>query len=65
MAGNMLEWTTETGRHNVENGVEYAVLRGGSFYDNGSNYPVSFRNGANSTTTCDFGLGFRVILYVK
>jgi len=65
MAGNMWEWTTETGRHNVENGVKYAVLRGGSFDHYGYHYPVSYRYGYHSTTINSFSLGFRVALYVK
>ena len=45
MAGNMWEWTTETGKHDSKatDATNYAVLRGGSFGNNGSDYPVSGR----------------------
>lgn len=44
MAGNMYEWTTEVGNHSTSETMvaqdkvataKYAVLRGGSFVDNG------------------------------
>ena len=67
MAGNMWEWTTETGNHataNGSSGTTFAVLRGGSFHDHGSNRPVSSRDGGNSTTG-GFNIGFRPVLYIK
>ena len=48
LAGNMWEWTTETKiRKNNSNNADstFAVLRGGSFIHNGSNYPVVSRSG--------------------
>lgn len=61
MAGNMWEWTTETGYHNGGS-TQYAVLRGGSFNSYGSNGPVSRRNGGYSVSGTYIGVGFRVVL---
>ena len=68
MAGNMWEWTTETGNHTTANGssgTTFAVLRGGSFSSDGGNYPVSYRNGGSSTTGYYFDIGFRPVLYIR
>ena len=68
MAGNMWEWTTETGKHDSKatDATNYAVLRGGSFSDSGSNYPVSYRNGRNTVSdSYDIHIGFRVVLYIQ
>ncbi len=64
MAGNMWEWTTETGYHNAGSGTQYAVLRGGSFNYHGSGSPVSSRNGSGSVGNANFNIGFRVVLYL-
>ena len=68
MAGNMWEWTTETGKHGLtaNDATNYAVLRGGSFNDNGSDNPVSSRHG-NDTVSDSYGIsiGFRVVLYIQ
>ena len=64
MAGNMWEWTTETGYHNAGSGTQYAVLRGGSFYGYGSSSPVSGRYGNDSVSYTSINLGFRVVLYL-
>ena len=63
MAGNMWEWTTETGKPDA--GATKAVRRGGSFNNNGSGNPVSYRNGGDSATGGFFSIGFRVVLYIK
>ena len=68
MAGNMWEWTTETGKHDSKDtdATNYAVLRGGGFYDNGSYYPVSGRNGdVTVSDSYDLNIGFRVVLYIQ
>ncbi len=68
MAGNMWEWTTETGNHTTANGssgTTFAVLRGGGFNCHGSSYPVSRRDGDHSTTGYNFNFGFRPVLYIK
>ena len=68
MAGNMWEWTTETGKHDSKatDATNYAVLRGGSFIDNGSYNPVSDRHGYNTVSDSYYiGLGFRVVLYIQ
>ncbi len=68
MAGNMWEWTTETGNHTTANGssgTTFAVLRGGGFGGSGSSYPVSHRHGYHSTAGCDVIIGFRPVLYIR
>ena len=67
MAGNMWEWTTETGKHDSKatDATNYAVRRGGSFSDHGSDYPVSGRNGGNSVGAYNVNIGFRVVLYIQ
>ena len=67
MAGNMWEWTTETGKHDSKatDATNYAVLRGGSFYWRGSDAPVSYRNGGGSVGAYDLDFGFRVVLYIQ
>ena len=64
IAGNIWEWTTETGYHNTGSGTQYAVVRGGIFHNYGGNYPVSHRNGGNSVADSSFSFGFRVVLYL-
>ena len=64
MAGNMWEWTTETGNPDGTSTTR-AVLRGGSFHDNGSTLTVSGRSGAYTVGGCDFHMGFRVVLYIQ
>ena len=58
LAGNVWEWTSEA------NGGSSCVHRGGSFYDGGSNRPVSYRSYYGATYT-NFNVGFRVRLYIK
>ena len=67
MAGNMWEWTTETGKHDSKatDATNYAVRRGGSFHHYGSDYPVSGRRGNYSVGDYSIGLGFRVVLYIQ
>lgn len=66
MAGNMWEWTTETGKHgNASSSDSYAVHRGGSFNDDGTSTPLSYRSGDNGTGITHISIGFRVVLYVK
>ena len=69
MAGNMWEWTTETGNHTTANGnsgTTFAVLRGCSFINDGSSGPVSYRDGSLSATAgYYFHIGFRPVLYIK
>ena len=63
MAGNMWEWTSETGEHN-NSGTKYTVVRGGSFPNNGSIDPFSYRSGYYRTTIINYHVGFRVVLYL-
>ena len=67
MAGNMWEWTTETGKHDSKDtdATNYAVRRGGSFGYYGSDYPVSGRTGSVSASGYDIHFGFRVVLYIQ
>ena len=67
MAGNMWEWTTETGKYgSTDSGTTtYAVRRGGGFDRSGSDYPVSSRAGISSASDCDIHIGFRVVLYIQ
>ena len=68
MAGNMWEWTTETGKHDSKatDATNYAVLRGGSFSNNGSYDPVSHRHGHSSVSdSYGVNIGFRVVLYIQ
>lgn len=64
MAGNMWEWTTETGKPDGGNTV-CAVRRGGSFSYIGSSGPVSYRCGYDATSGCSVFIGFRVVLYIQ
>ena len=68
LAGNMWEWTTETKiRKNNGNNTNYtfAVLRGGSFNDNGSDVPVVYRNGSSTVSGTNVSVGFRAALYIE
>ena len=64
MAGNMWEWTTETGNPDGTSTTR-AVLRGGSFHNYGSGYPVSGRTGYSSVGDYGVNIGFRVVLYIQ
>ena len=64
MAGNMWEWTTETGRRNIEDGSYFDVLRGGCFSVDGIGNPLCLRYG-NAGTYSNFSIGFRVVLYLQ
>ena len=67
MAGNMWEWTTETGKHDSKatDATNYAVRRGGSFVNYGSDCPVSGRTGGDSASAFYISIGFRVVLYIQ
>ena len=67
LAGNVWEWTTETGNHNKGNETanNYVVVCGGSFYNKGKDAPVSRKNGSNGVYDTIIDLGFRVVLYIK
>ena len=67
MAGNMWEWTTETGKHGLTDSgaTNFAVRRGGGFNNGGSDYPVSGRTGGISASAYSFNIGFRVVLYIQ
>ncbi len=68
MAGNMWEWTTETGKHDSKatDATNYAVLRGGGFNYDGGSAPVSRRDGdLRVDDSYDLDIGFRVVLYIQ
>lgn len=67
MAGNVWEWTTETGtNHCTDNRGYYfaAVRRGGSFNYYGSVYPVVHAHASYRPNDCLVFIGFRVVLYL-
>ena len=57
LAGNVWEWTSEADS-------SYFIYRGGSYNNDGSDYPVSCR-GSYSSSLMDDVLGFRLRLYIK
>ena len=68
MAGNMWEWTTETGHHkknNVASSTTFTVLRGGGNRYNGK-YSISYRSGgAAIDENVVVDSSFREVLYLK
>ena len=57
LAGNVWEWTSEA--HS-----SYFIARGGSYFNGGSDLPVSYRNFINGSGMNDV-FGFRLRLYIK
>ena len=57
LAGNVWEWTSEAFS-------SFFINRGGSYSDDGSGLPVSYRN-YNSAYVADVSVGFRSRLYIK
>ena len=43
----------------------FAVLRGGSFHNNGSGNPVVYRLGYGTVEGMNVNIGFRTVLYIK
>ena len=66
MAGNMWEWTTETGKmtNGTNSSTTYAAIRGGSFDHNGSSKPVVHARGDFPVDHSYVSIGFRVVLYL-
>ncbi len=62
MGGNVSEWTAMTGSGSDE--LSRAVLRGGNFFDGGSEGPVSFSD-CQLARDGYLQVGFRVVLYLK
>ncbi len=65
MAGNLLEWTME-GNNAAAGGINYHVLRGGHYNNNGTADPVTYRS--NNFGNENYGAahyGFRPSLYIK
>ena len=58
LAGNVYDWTLEANYTNIR------VLRGGRYYDSGSNVPASHRFN-DSPTSSSFSCGCRSALYIK
>lgn len=69
MAGNMWEWTTETGYHKQSDGTvrsaKYSTLRGGSFYSGWYGAISNRDGGVLATAAGNPNVGFRVVLYIK
>ncbi len=63
MAGNMFEWSTETGKHDSED-QEFGVMRGASI-DRGQTTGACFRFADCETSHVNITVSFRVVLYVK
>ena len=57
LAGNVWEWTSEVGSSNF-------VYRGGSYNNDCSDYPVSYRNYSSASNAIG-NIGFRPRLYIK
>lgn len=57
-AGNLDEWTQE------QKGCSNRVMRGGNFYDDGNEYPVSYRDYSSASSKYCV-TGFRATLYIK
>ena len=67
VAGNVWEWSAETvaqkgGRNTA---VGNKLLRGGSYYDSGSNGTACCRYGYDAAADASPGVGFRFVLYIK
>ena len=68
MAGNMWEWTTETGNHataNGSSGTTFAVPRGGCFDNSGESHSMSYRFGNHTPSMYHIHIGFRPVIYIK
>ncbi len=67
MAGNMLEWITETVSWSSTGSEKknYGVLRGGCFLDYGSTSPVTNSSGNTEVLACAVQIGFRCVLYLR
>ena len=57
LAGNVFEWTSESYE-------DKRVYRGGCFHNWGACLSASFRHGGSATGS-DYGVGFRLALYIK
>ena len=67
VAGNVWEWSAETV---AQKGGQYTavgnkLLRGGSYYDSGSNGTACCRYGSAPATNAHPHVGFRFVLYIK
>ena len=58
LAGNVYEWTCEAYS-------SYFNYRGGSYYNGGSDFPVSYRVSYGRAYSASVYIGFRLRLYIK
>ena len=65
MAGNLYEWTTETGEHNNSSENVYVSCRGGGFNVYSNSDTICIRNGAFEALGISVFCGFRVVLYIQ
>ena len=61
LAGNVWEWTCEA----FSGGSSFFNYRGGSYYDGGSDNPVSYRTSYGRAYSASVYIGFRLRLYIK
>lgn len=59
MAGNVSEWTMES------YSTMYRVCRGGCYDNDGSQFPITYRDTNSTATTLSETLGFRIALYIE
>ena len=62
-AGNVIEWTQENEKVNFKYKQLLHVIRGGSYYDDGFDFPVAYRGYSYNGVYCN--VGFRAALYIK
>lgn len=65
VAGNVWEWTEETSFYGGNSATQYRELRGSSYGNTSSTFPVCYRDGEVSVSSTYFVVGFRVVLYMK
>ena len=66
IAGNVWEWTEEAPYNSSATSVaSNRVVRGGSFGNDSSTYPATYRLGYHSASYSASNVGFRVVLYIR
>ena len=67
VAGNVWEWSAETvaQKGGSSTAVGNKLLRGGSYFNDGSSLTASYRNGNVAAAYTNSNVGFRFVLYIK